>query len=184
MGNPVVTLLGQRQASRAIDTKPLNEEQIADLSEAVRLTPSCFNNQPWRYLFLTSAEQLERGRQALTGGNRAWATRAPLLVVGYTRPGDDCVMEDGRAYHRFDLGLSAMNLMLAATHHGLIARPMAGFDPASLKHCFDLAPEDEPLILIAVGYKADDVSYLPERYRELDRQPRERKDASEIIRRL
>ncbi len=184
MGNPVLTLLNERQASRAIEVKPLGEEQVAELAEAVRLTPSCFNNQPWRYLFLTSAEQLERGRLALTGGNRAWATRAPLLIVGYTRRGDDCTMDDGRDYHRFDLGLSAMNLMLAATHHGLIARPMAGFDPASLKESFDLAPEDEPLIMIAVGFKADDDSYLPERYRERERQPRERKAVSEIIRRL
>lgn len=184
MANPVLTLLNDRHASRAVDTRPLSEEQTADLAEAIRLTPSCFNNQPWRYLFLTSAEALERGRQALTGGNRAWATRAPLLLVGYTRREDDCVLDDGRVYHQFDLGLSAMNLMLAATGHGLIARPMAGFDPTVLRRSFDLGAENEPLIMIAVGYKADDESYLPERYRAREREPRTRKAVNEIIKYL
>jgi nitroreductase len=184
MANPVVTLLNERHASRAVDTRPLSEEQMADLAEAIRLTPSCFNNQPWRYLFLISAGALDRGRQALTGGNRAWATRAPLLVLGYAPREDDCVLDDGRAYHQFDLGLSAMNLMLAATGHGLIARPMAGFDPTALKQSFDLGPEDEPLIMIAVGYKAEDESYLPERYRSRESEPRTRKAVNEIIRYL
>ena len=59
MANPIIDLLGQRHASRAIDTKPLPEPVIAEIAEAARLTPSCYNKQPWRFLFLTSEEGLE-----------------------------------------------------------------------------------------------------------------------------
>jgi nitroreductase len=127
---------------------------------------------------------LEKGRQALGGPNKKWANRAPLLIVGYSRKDDDCVINDGRAYHQFDLGMSVMNLMLSATHHGLVARPMAGFDPATVKKLFDLSAEDEPLIMIAVGYKSNDDSHVPDTYKEIAKQPRTRKPLEEIIKNL
>jgi len=184
MANPIIDLLNQRHASRAIDTKPLPDSVIAEITEAARLTPSCYNKQPWRFLFLTSEAGLEKGREALGGPNKKWANRAPLLVVGYSRKEDDCVINDGRAYHQFDLGMSVMNLMLSATHHDLVARPMAGFDPAKVRELFDLSEEEEPLIMIAVGYKSSDDSHVPDTYKEIAKQPRTRKTAEEIIKYL
>ncbi|MBN1655793.1 MAG: nitroreductase family protein [Deltaproteobacteria bacterium] len=184
MNNPIVDLLNKRHASRAIDTKPLAEKVVAEMAEAVRLTPSCYNKQPWRFLFLTSKEGLEKGRQALTGPNLKWASTAPLLIVGYSRKEDDCVLNDGRAYHEFDLGMSAMNLMLSATHHDLVARPMAGFDPTKVRELFGLSPEEEPLVMIAVGNKASDDSHVPDSYKQIAQQPRSRKPVEEIIKRL
>jgi nitroreductase len=184
MDNPILTLLNARKAGRSISSEPLPESVIAELIEAVRLTPSCFNNQPWRFLFLESPEALAKGQEALSGGNRAWAPRAPLLVVGYSRREDDCVSPDGRAYYQFDLGMSAMNLMLAATHHGLVARPMSGFEPEKIKERFELGADMQPLVMIAVGRPSDDESHLPERYKEMDKKPRQRKEAGEIVKRL
>jgi len=184
MANPIIELLGQRHASRAIDTKPLPESVIAELAEAARLTPSCYNKQPWRFLFLASEEGLEKGRQALGGPNKKWANRAPLLIVGYSRKEDDCVIPDGRAYHQFDLGMSVMNLMLAATHHDLVARPMAGFEPSKVKELFDLSAEEEPLVMIAIGYKSNDDSHVPDNFKEIAKQPRTRKPVEEIIKQL
>lgn len=184
MANPIIHLLNRRHASRAIDTKPLPESVVAEIAEAARLTPSCFNKQPWRFLFLTSEEGLEKGREALSGANGKWANRAPLLIVGYSRKEDDCVIDDGRAYHQFDLGMSVMNLMLSATHHDLVARPMAGFSPAKIKELFDLSAQEEPLIMIAVGYKSSDDSHVSDAYKEIAKKPRTRKSVEEIIKSL
>jgi nitroreductase len=182
--NPVLKLLHDRHSRRSIATDPLPEDIVAELMEAARLAPSCSNNQPWRYLFLLSAEAREKGRSALTASNALWASRAPLLIFGYTRRKDDCTNADGRAYHQFDLGLAAMNIMLAATHHNLVARPMAGFVAAKVKEIFSLDAEAEPLVAIAIGYPSDDVSHLPDYAKELHLRPRTRKDVSEIITRL
>jgi len=184
MDNPILTLLNVRKAGRSISSEPLPESIIAELIEAVRLTPSCFNNQPWRFLFLESPAALAKGQEALSASNRVWASRAPLLVVGYSRREDDCVQPDGRVYHQFDLGMSAMNLMLAATHHGLVARPMAGFDPEKIKQLFELDAEAQPLVMIAIGRPSSDESHLPERYKDMDKRPRQRKTAAEIVTRL
>jgi len=184
MENAVISLLSARHATRAISAEAIPDDVVAELIEAARLAPSCFNNQPWRYLFLRGGEALAKGREALAEGNRAWADRAPLLVVGYSRAEDDCQIPDGRNYHQFDLGLSAMNLMLSATAHDLVARPMAGFSPVKLRQAFDLADDEEPLVMIAVGRPSDDESHLPERYRGLGDEPRERKPADEIVKML
>lgn len=77
-----------------------------------------------------------------------------------------------------------MNLMLAATHHGLVARPMSGFEPEKIKERFELGADMQPLVMIAVGRPSDDESHLPERYKEMDKKPRQRKEAGEIVKRL
>ncbi len=184
MSNPILSLLQDRYASRSISAKPLPETVVDDLVEACRLTPSCYNKQPWRFLFLQGEEALEKGRAALAQPNRIWADRAPLLVVAFSRRSDDCVLPDGRAYHEFDLGMAVMNLLLAATHCDLVARPMAGFDPAALRTAFELEPEDQPLVMVAIGALSPDESHLPETRRGLNEQPRVRKPAAEIHQRL
>jgi nitroreductase len=181
MDSTVLRLLGDRKASRAISTRPVPDDIIGELVEAVRLTPSCFNKQPWRYVFMTGEETLAKGRAALAPPNAVWASRAPLLIAGYSRKDDDCVIKDGRAYHQFDLGLSAMNLMLLATERGLTARPMAGFEPDVVRDAFGLDDENEPLVMIAVGYPDDDESYLPEGKQGLGSKPRVRKAKEEIV---
>ena len=184
MSNPVIRILNDRIAGRSIATDPLDEPVVADLMEAARLSPSCFNNQPWRFLFLESDPARAKGVEALSAGNVPWAGTAPLLILGYTRAQDDCIIKDGRRYHQFDLGLSVMNILLAATYHGLTARPMAGFSPAKAKELFGLEEPDEPLIMIAVGKPSSDESHLPDHAKGKNDLPRERKDVSEIIRRL
>ena len=179
----IVKLLENRHATRSIDPEPLSEESIGELIEAARLAPSCFNNQPWRYLFLLSEKSRVKGREVLTGGNRDWAGRAPLLVIAHTRQEDDCAMPD-RAYHQFDLGLSVMNIMLAATEQGLVARPMAGFNPQKAREAFGLGDDVEPLVMLAIGKPSTDEDHLPDRYKGIADKPRERKQAVEIVERL
>lgn len=46
----------------------------------------------------------------------------------------------------------AGTLILAAHAMGLGAGPMIGFDPEAVAHEFDLAPDEIPVMLVAVGY--------------------------------
>ena len=41
-----------RRAYRSLKAVEITEELIMDLAECAQITPSCFNNQPWRFLFL------------------------------------------------------------------------------------------------------------------------------------
>jgi len=179
----VIQLLKKRFATRSIALESLSKETIEQLMEAVRLTPSCFNRQPWRFLFLEGEEARAKGKQVLSDGNKPWASRAPLLVIGYASKDDDCVLPD-RSYYQFDLGMSVMNLILAATEQGLVARPMAGFDPNQARELFGLSQHEEPLIMLAIGKPSLDEDHLPEHYKGISKKPRERKPANEFIQRL
>ena len=177
----VLNLLRNRHATRAISSKKLSDELVSELKESLRLTPSCFNKQPWHFLFLESAEALAKGKEVLSEGNRVWASRAPLLVVGYSKAADDCELPDGRAYHQFDVGMAVMNLMLAATEHDLVARPMAGFSPDRARELFELDQDYQPIIMLALGQPSQDESHLPEHYVGKGQAARERKPIEEIV---
>jgi nitroreductase len=49
----------------------------------VRLAPSCFNNQPWRLVFVSEPEVLDKLHETLSGGN-AWARAGSLIIAGFS----------------------------------------------------------------------------------------------------
>ncbi len=181
MTNPIVELLQARYGGRAIATDPLPDGALEELIEAARLTPSCRNCQPWRFLFAGGEEALAKARAALAPNNHPWASRAPLLIIAHARREDDCHSPEGRDYYRYDLGAAVMNIMLAATARGLAARPIAGFDPAAVQQSFELADDAEPLVMLAIGHPTDDESHVPAHYVGKAAQPRERLATEEIV---
>ena len=89
MFRSLIQLLRDRKASRALSSEKLGDNVMNQLMNAAQLSASCFNNQPWRFLFMTDEAALEKGRKALSAGN-SWAKRAPLLIAGFSRPDLDC----------------------------------------------------------------------------------------------
>ena len=169
--------IGRRRALRMIDERPISNEVIHILLTAARLAPSCFNNQPWRYVVVKDQPALENVKAALSRGN-AWATKAPLIIVIASRAEDDCEIKQ-RKYHHFDCGLSVGQLMLQATELGLIAHPIAGYSPKNVSAALGI-PEDYLVInLIICGYPGDDDAMLSDAQREKENSRRERKPLEE-----
>jgi len=177
MFTSLIDILNKRKASRAIATEKLSDEIIERLMNAAQLSASCFNNQPWRFLFLTEPEALEKGRKALSGGN-SWAKTAPLLIVGFSKPELDCQTKDGRQYYLFDLGMACQLILLQATELNLIARPMAGYSPQMIYDEFNIPAEWEIYVMIAVGYEGD-ISQLSEDLQKKSLAPRTRNPLTE-----
>jgi nitroreductase len=143
---------------------------------AAQLSASCFNKQPWRFLFLTEEEKLEKGRKALKDGNR-WAKTAPLLIVGFSNEDMDCRLSDGRDYYLFDLGMATQLLLLQAAELDLIARPMAGFSPDIIREEFNIPFRYDIYVMIAVGYVGD-IDSLDEKSRKKSSGSRKRNEIS------
>ena len=179
METELLNLLRNRKATRAIAAEPVEEEKLYAILEAARLSASCANNQPWRFLVLNEVESLERGREALSKGNY-WAKTAPVLIFGYSHPDLDCKLPGGREYYQFDLGLAVQNILLQATELGLVARPMAGFSPSKVKEKLSLPEDIRVLIAIAIGYEGD-ISTLEDRHQTTSRATRERKPLEETV---
>jgi nitroreductase len=168
-----------RRAKRALSEKKIPEEVIERIMRAATYAPSCFNNQPWRFLVVTEDDKLEDMHAALSGGNY-WAKKAPVIVAVITKPDLDAELSDRRGYAVLGCGLAMENLMLQAFKEGAIGHAMAGFDPFVVKEKFSIPEEFIVIALIAIGYPGDE-SHLSEKHQEMEHSPRDRKPESEVI---
>ena len=140
-----------RRAYRSLERVDITRETVEDLARHAQLSASCFNNQPWRYVFVYEREKLEEMYEALSRGN-AWAKQSSMIIVAFSKPDDDCQIRD-REYHQFDLGMATATLILRATELGLVAHPIAGFSPKKTRAILGIPDEYTVLTLIIVGKK-------------------------------
>jgi nitroreductase len=147
-----------RRATRSLDKTEITRGTIDALCGTARLAPSCFNNQPWRFHFAYEPEPLAKAKQALSANNQIWAASASMIVAVMGQRDSDCKMPDGRAYYQFDCGIASAFLMLKATELGLVAHPIAGYDPARYKELFSIPEPLEILTLIIVGKQAKEIN--------------------------
>ncbi|MGB5984587.1 MAG: nitroreductase family protein [Desulfobacterales bacterium] len=171
--------IASRRAKRALSPEKISPEIVDHLMTAATYAPSCNNKQPWRLMGLSDPAVLEKIHPALAPGNY-WAKKAPLIVVVATQPAFDAQLNDGRDYALYDCGLAAMTLMLQAEKEGLIAHPMAGFDPLAVKAAFDIPEEYIVINLIAVGFPGD-LEGLNEKHVTMENSTRSRKPEAEVI---
>ena len=170
----------RRESKRAFLATTVPEDKLERIFEIIRWSPSCNNNQPWRFIFVTDREQHARFMEALPKGNQ-WAAAAPVLIAVCAREADDYSREDDPVkYYQFDSGLATMSLLLAAVDEGLMAHPMAGYDAAKLHEELDIPDEYHVQCIVAMGYPGS-IEQLDERTRRKDETVRTRKPIGEII---
>ncbi|MFQ6107164.1 MAG: nitroreductase family protein [Thermoplasmata archaeon] len=163
----VVDTITTRRALRALSDRPIAREATRSLAESARLAPSCFNNQPWRFIFVQGEPYASAVKNALSSGNR-WATRSPLIIVVAARRDDDCKLSDGRDYFLFDCGLAVCQLILRAVELGLIAHPIAGYEPEAVKKALNVPADYVVITLVVCAYPGDDDSLLSEKQKEIE----------------
>ena len=173
-------ILLKRRSYRSLSKIEINEEIINKLAEAASMSPSCYNNQPWRYIFVFEDEMLNRMFSALSEGN-AWAKEASMIIAVLSNKEYDCKMPDGRVYFQFDTGMATVLMMLKATELGLVAHPIAGFIPEKVKEILQIPDEIEVITLLIVGKNADKLNPILKDYQiESERKRPERKAVSEF----
>ena len=145
-----------RRAFRSLAPAPVPDELVRDLAHYAHFAPSCSNNQPWRFVFVTDPAVLEAMRPVFNAGNE-WCHAASMVVAVFSRKEDDCLIRD-REYHQFDTGLATAFLILRATELGLVAHPIAGFSPKKARELLGIPEAYQVITLILVGRHADSLS--------------------------
>ncbi len=172
--------IDQRRAYRSLEHIEITEELVNDLAESAQLSPSCFNKQPWRYVFVYDNEMLTKMHDALSGGN-VWARSAPLIIVVFSKPDFDCEIK-GREYFLFDTGMATAFIILRATELGLVAHPIAGFDEGKVKEILGIPDDRRVITLVIFGKHMDSISpILSEKQLKLEKVRPERKPLEEFI---
>ncbi len=142
-------IVEKRRAYRSLAPVEISLEDIRELVEVAKLAPSCFNKQPWRFVFVKDREILKKLFETLSRGNE-WVRNASMLIAVFTSPELDCRVGN-REYAFFDTGMSVAFLLLKATEMGLVAHPIAGYDEEKAKQVLKIPDEMTLITLIVVG---------------------------------
>ncbi|KPK11472.1 MAG: nitroreductase [Acidithiobacillales bacterium SG8_45] len=174
---PIHDLIADRWSGRAFKPEPVSREQIIAMVEAAHWAPSCFNDQPWRFLVWDKNHDADTWQQAfdcLDEGNRQWVIDAPVLLLVCSDT--EFSKRPGRAnrWGQHDAGMASQNLHLQAVALGLMTHPMAGYDKPRAREVFEIPERYDELAMIAVGHPVDSADDLDEKRRERELEPRER----------
>jgi len=178
---PVHPFIRDRWSPRAFASRPVDRETLGSLLEAARWAASCNNEQPWSFIVARKEDSLafEKILRCLVPGNQVWAQSAPLLMISLARTTFASTGKPNRhALH--DVGAATAQLTLQATSLGLFVHPMAGIDRDHVRDEFELPEDVEAVTGIAVGWLGDPES-LPEKLREREMAPRERKSLDAMV---
>jgi nitroreductase len=180
---PVNEVLANRWSGRAYDSsKKVTQEQTIALLEAARWAPSCYGDQPWRFIVWDrNADEAawQKAFDCLAPGNQAWVKNAPLLFLVTA---GSLFNHNGTAnrWGQYDTGAAAENLCLQASSMGLMAHQMGGFDVDKARAAFGIPQEYALMAMVSVGYQAE-VSTLSGDVLERETAPRSRRPLGELF---
>lgn len=171
-------LLAHRWSGRAYNPeRKVSEETLQTLFEAAQWSPSCFGDQPWRYLVFDRFNDNDAWRNAwecLSPGNQSWAINAPVLLLATA----DTVLtkaDKPNRWGQYDTGAASMSLCVQATESGLMVHQMGGFDAVKAAKQFNIPERYTPMAMISIGYQLEP-DQIPEDLREREFATRNRND--------
>jgi nitroreductase len=177
----LMEMLEKRRAYRSLQPVEITEEQVRDLAVAASLSASCFNKQPWRYVFAIEPGVLDRLQGAMNKGNE-WTRAASLIVAVCSRRDLDCVVKE-REYFLFDTGMATAFLILRATEMGLVAHPIAGYNEDKVKEVLGIPADMTVITLVNIGrHLSPPNALLNEQQAETEKTRPERLPLAEIMR--
>lgn len=189
MKKPAITqeviheVIANRWSGRAYDaSQSVSKEQVISLLEAARWAPSCFGDEPWRYVVCNKSDNMQAWQTAfdcLVPGNQAWVVNAPVLLLICA----DTLFRHNDKPNRwaaYDTGASTENLCLQATALGLMAHQMGGFDADKARQAFKVPERFQIMAMVTVGYQAPIESVTGEA-KERELAARSRKPLGELF---
>lgn len=180
---PIHDILQNRWSPRSFDAgKNVDARTLTALLEAARWAPSCFNDQPWRFLVCNKATHESAWRKLLSAlgeKNQIWAKNAPVLILAVAMHDFGHNGKPNR-WSMYDTGAASVSLCLQATAMGLSTHQMGGFDAEHCRELFNLPDACCPMSVIAVGYQAA-AEQLADDLKEAELKARSRKPLSECF---
>ncbi len=180
---PINQLLASRWSGRAYDPdKYLSGEDRIILAEAARWSPSCFGDEPWRFIFCDKScneKAWHKAFDCLSEGNQSWANNAPLLII----ISSDTIFAHNDKPNRwgnYDTGAAAMSICIQATEMGMMSHQMGGFSTDKTRELFNIPERFTPMAMMTVGYQVNEDS-ISEDMKERELAERKRKPLDECF---
>ncbi|MDA8433899.1 MAG: nitroreductase family protein [Nitrospiraceae bacterium] len=163
-----------RRSIRRFQERPVEEEKLHTLLDAVRMSPSWSNRQCWRFIVVKGKNLRERISE-LSYVESFFSTRgykvnpakkglseAPVVIVACADPsqsGDIWAQQ----YYMTDIGIASQTLMLSARALGLGTVFVGVFDEAKLREELGIPGDIRVVGLFPVGYPLEEKKDGPPR---------------------
>lgn len=155
-----------RQSCRQYDeSRPVEEEKLNAVLEAVQLAPSACNGQPY-HLTVCRGEAAKNVASACMGmGMNRFASQAPILIViseeNYVKSAALGARVKGNDYRSMDIGIAAAYLTAEAAAQELGTCMLGWFDDAKIR---TLCGIEHPVrLVVTLGYPAKSDTLRPKK---------------------
>lgn len=156
-------LIQIRQSVRGYRTRPVESWKIDKLIEAVRLSPSASNSQPWQLIIIDDPElkdSVARSTYSSLVSFNKFAPEAPALAVLTIEKPKLITQIGGRLKDRefplIDIGIAASHFCLQAAELGLGTCMLGWFDEQSIKKLLGIPEKTRIGLVITLGYGKDE----------------------------
>jgi len=149
----VLEAIRTRRSIRSYRDKPVEKEKLLKVLEAIRLSPSATNSQPWSFIVATDPKVRESLRAAY---DRDWFASAPAIIVACALPEKAWVRRDGEEYWKVDVTIAMQDLVLAAWEQGLGTCWIGAFDEEEVKRALGIPGKVRVVALTPLGYPAEE----------------------------
>lgn len=172
----ILEAIKSRRSIRRYRTEPVDDKNVETVLEAARWAPSWANTQCWRFIVVRDSKVKAELARALPDDNPAQSsiTSAPLVIVACAELGmsgykDEKLETNKGDWYMFDVALAMQNLTLVAHSLGLATVHVGRFN----------AERAEAILGVPPGFCV--VEMTPLGYPDQQRNPRPRKELSEIV---
>ncbi|HEX7995776.1 MAG TPA: nitroreductase [Streptosporangiaceae bacterium] len=136
-----------RRNVRQYADRPIAGNDLDEILEAARRSPSSKNSQPWDFVVVTDRDQLSRLAGVWIGGKHIAGSAATIALI---TPAD----EAARGSVQFDLGQATMSIMIAAAGLGIGSCHSAVGDQDLARKLLGHPVDSACHLLISLGYPA------------------------------
>ncbi len=155
-----------RRSIRKYRDKPVEDEKLRKILEAVRIAPSARNRQPWEFIVVIDPDVKRRVYEA--SNDQEFILEAPIVIAAVGYPAD-YICTNGNVAHMVDIGIAGEHLALAATALGLGTCWIAAFYQDKMRNALAVPDNAQIVAIFTLGYPAEN----PE--------PKDRKPLDEIV---
>ncbi len=156
-------LINRRQSVRKYQDKPVEQEKLKKLIEAVRLAPSASNSQPWKLILVDEPEMKNKVANAtfskLVSFNK-FAPQAPVMAVLVIEKPKMITQIGGSVKNRefplIDIGIAAEHFCLQAAELGLGTCMLGWFNEKKIKQLLSIPKKKRIGLVITLGYEPED----------------------------
>lgn len=150
-------VLKNRYSCKKFDGRKINEEQLNYILEAGRLAPTAKNSQEQRIYVIDSEESLAK----IDAATPCRYNAGTVLVVAFDKNGAYNYPRSVRDSGVEDATIVATQMILAAADIGIDSCWVNNFNPEELKISLGLPESEEILMIMDLGFAAEDAGPLP-----------------------